>query len=207
MFQSKFATCSEYQNVEETEIQDCAQLRYLLLQNLSAMAKSGKKKWFDVRKIGFCHCGWAKKRREVGKTIDVGLLYILIVGTYSKFARKNNFLALGICFPQPCSSAGRRFAASRSLYKTTDELFRFHNKKFDEIRVKLDSTENPRSFEKYPTSPTPRCLGSCNWRTKVEEQQVPGLLIAWQTPRDELKTPLNLGGMLLTMRNLGRTCI
>jgi len=37
--------------------------------------------------------------------------------------------------------------------KTTDELFRFHNKIFDEMRCKLDSTENPRSFEKYPTTP------------------------------------------------------
>jgi len=44
----------------------------------------------------------------------LSLLYILILGTYSKFARKNSFLALGVCFLQPCSSAGRRFAASRS---------------------------------------------------------------------------------------------
>jgi len=35
------------------------------------------------------------------------------------------------------------------VYKTTDESFRFHNKNFDEMRCKLDSTENPRSFEKY----------------------------------------------------------
>ena len=39
------------------------------------------------------------------------------------------------------------------VYKTTDESFRFHNKNFDEMRCKLDSTENPRSFEKYPTPP------------------------------------------------------
>jgi len=39
------------------------------------------------------------------------------------------------------------------VYKTTDESFRFHNKKIDEIRCKLDATENPRSFEKYPTPP------------------------------------------------------
>jgi len=37
--------------------------------------------------------------------------YILILVSYSKFARENNFLALGVCFPQPCSSAGRRLAA------------------------------------------------------------------------------------------------
>jgi len=39
------------------------------------------------------------------------------------------------------------------IYKTTDESFRLHNKTFDEIRCKLDSTENPRLFEKYPTPP------------------------------------------------------
>jgi len=47
-------------------------------------------------------------------TQDLSLLHILISQTYSKFTRKNNFLAPGVCFPQPCSSAGRRFAASRS---------------------------------------------------------------------------------------------
>jgi len=37
------------------------------------------------------------------------------------------------------------------VYSATDESFRFHNSKLDEIRWKLNSTENPRSFEKYPT--------------------------------------------------------
>jgi len=40
--------------------------------------------------------------------LDLSLLYILILGTYRKFAQKNNFLALGVCFPQPWSSAARR---------------------------------------------------------------------------------------------------
>jgi len=39
------------------------------------------------------------------------------------------------------------------VYKTTDESFRFHDKKIDEMRCKLDSTEIPRPFEKYPTPP------------------------------------------------------
>ena len=37
------------------------------------------------------------------------------------------------------------------VYSTTEESFRFHNKNFDEMRCKLDSTENLRSFENYPT--------------------------------------------------------
>jgi len=65
---------------------------------------------------GSRHCT-AVLRTQVPKLctdIHLSLFYILILGTYSKFARNNNFLALGVCFPQPCSSAGRRFAASRS---------------------------------------------------------------------------------------------
>jgi len=47
--------------------------------------------------------------------LDRSLLYILILGTpYGKFARKNNFLTLGVCFPEKCSSASRMFATSQS---------------------------------------------------------------------------------------------
>jgi len=77
---------------------------------------SGKKTCFDAGKIGFCQCAAVHQTQVPNSCIDVdlSLLYILILGTYSKFARENNFLALGVCFPQPCSSAGRRFAAPRS---------------------------------------------------------------------------------------------
>jgi len=84
------------------------------LENRTAMATSGKKTCFDAGKIGFCHCA-AVLQTQVPKLytdLDLGLLYILILGTYSKFTLKHNFLVLGVCFPQPCSSAGRRFAAS-----------------------------------------------------------------------------------------------
>jgi len=47
--------------------------------------------------------------------------------------RKNQMLALGVCFPQPCSSAGRRYAAS--------------------MLCKLDSSEYARSFKHDPTLP------------------------------------------------------
>jgi len=57
------------------------------------------------------------------------LLYILTVGRHSKFARKNNFLALGVCFPQSCSSAGRRFAASRSRVQNYRRIVSFPQQK------------------------------------------------------------------------------
>ena len=46
--------------------------------------------------------------------LDPSLLYMLISGKYDKFTLKNNSLALGVDFPQTCSSAGRMFAESRS---------------------------------------------------------------------------------------------
>jgi len=67
--------------------------------------------------------------------LDISLLYILTLGTYSKFARKINFLALGVCFPQPCSSAGRRFAASRSRLQNYQRIVSFPPQKFDEMVV------------------------------------------------------------------------
>jgi len=46
--------------------------------------------------------------------LDPTLLYILILRTNIKFVWKNKMLALGACFPQPCSSVGRRVSVSRS---------------------------------------------------------------------------------------------
>jgi len=46
--------------------------------------------------------------------LDLTLLYISLLGTNSKFVRKNEMLALGVCLLQPCPSAGRRCAATRS---------------------------------------------------------------------------------------------
>jgi len=61
--------------------------------------------------------------------LDLSVFYILILGTYSKFAWKNNFLALGVCFLQPCSSAGRRFAASRSRLQNYRRIVSFPQQK------------------------------------------------------------------------------
>jgi len=76
----------------------------------------GAKNVFRRRKnlILLWRCRFSTQAPKLCTDLDLSLLYILIIGKYSKFARKNNFLALGVCFPQPCSSAGRRFVASRS---------------------------------------------------------------------------------------------
>ena len=94
--------------------------------------KIREKKCFDVWKLAFCRCA-AVLQAQVPKlctALDLSLLYILILGTYSKFARKNNFLALGVCFPQPCSSAGRRFARSRSRVQNYRRIVSFPQQKF-----------------------------------------------------------------------------
>ena len=71
--------------------------------------KIRKKKCFDVGKIRFCRCGAVLQTQVPKLCTDLALilLYILILGTYSKFARKIIFNHS----PQLCSSAGRRFAA------------------------------------------------------------------------------------------------
>jgi len=61
--------------------------------------------------------------------LDLSLLYILTSGTCSKFARDNNFQALGVCFPQPCSSAGSKFAASRSRLQYYRRIISFAQQK------------------------------------------------------------------------------
>jgi len=70
--------------------------------------------------------------------------------------RTNYLLAPGVCFLQPCSSAGRRFAASRSRVHKYRRIVSFPQN-FDEMSCKLDFTENPHSFKKYPTPPERLC--------------------------------------------------
>jgi len=65
--------------------------------------RNGKIRFFLRRNMFFSrsrHCA-AVLQTQVPKLctdLDLGLLYILILGTCSKFARKNNFQALGVCF-------------------------------------------------------------------------------------------------------------
>jgi len=62
------------------------------------LASSEKKRVSPAEKIGIWHCA-AVLCSQVPKTctdLDLSLLYILNLGTYSKFVRENNFLALGV---------------------------------------------------------------------------------------------------------------
>jgi len=61
--------------------------------------KIREKTSFDVGKIGFCRCASVLQTQvpKLCTALDLSLLYILILGTYSKFARENNFLSLGVC--------------------------------------------------------------------------------------------------------------
>jgi len=80
----------------------------------------GKKTCFDAGKIGFCHCA-AVLRAQVPKLwtdLDLSLLYILIPGTNSKFARKIDFLALGVY----CPAGQSAFRRSRPQLKLGEEI-------------------------------------------------------------------------------------
>jgi len=56
------------------------------------------------------------------------------------------------------------------VYKTTDKSFRFYHKKFDEMRCKLDSTENLRSFGKDQTPPEDLAFRRFILRTRLRNQ-------------------------------------
>jgi len=58
--------------------------------------------------------------------LDLSLLYILMMGT----TRKNKFRVLGVCFPQSRSSAGRRFASSRSRLQIYRRIISFPQLQF-----------------------------------------------------------------------------
>jgi hypothetical protein len=114
--------------------------------------------------------------------LDLRLIYILISRTYSKFARENSFpalRALEVCFPQPCSSSGRRFAVSRSHVQSYRRIVSFPQKKFDEMRCKLDSIENLRSSEKIRRNTQPHLMVGLNdvsQRTRISWAHFNGAL-------------------------------
>ena len=85
------------------------------------MAQSEKKTCFDAGKIGFCQCASVLKAQvpKVCSDLDLSLLYILILGTYSKFASKINFLALGVYCPAG-QSAFRRWRPQLKLGEEID---------------------------------------------------------------------------------------
>ena len=97
--------------------------------------------------------------------LDLSLLYILMLQTHSRFARRTHFLALGVCFPgrSPDRSLAAGLPCQDHVYITTDKSFRFYNNKLDEMPCELDATENPRSFKKCPTPPAHQASGGAQF--------------------------------------------
>ena len=79
-----------------------------------------KKTCFDAGKIGFCHCAWVLQAQvpKLCTDLDLSLLYILILGTCSKFDCKINFLALGVY----CPAGQSAFRRSRKQLKLGEEI-------------------------------------------------------------------------------------
>jgi len=73
----------------------------LALEERMRDGKIWKKTCFDAGKIGFCHCVSVLQAQvpKLCTDLDLSLLYILILGTYCKFARKIDFLALDVYCP------------------------------------------------------------------------------------------------------------
>jgi hypothetical protein len=109
----------------------CALFEFLLKEYRCAMETSGKKRVSPAGRIGIWHCAdFFSQIPKKYTDLDFSLLYILISWTHSKFARTNHLLAPGVCFPQPCSSAGRRFAASRSRLQYHHRIISFLQQKY-----------------------------------------------------------------------------
>jgi len=74
-----------------------------------------------AKSVGLHHCA-AAFFWQVSKScpdLEQTLLFILILGTYSKLVLKTKMLTLGVGFPQPCPSASRSVTGKgRGLLKS-----------------------------------------------------------------------------------------
>jgi len=82
--------------------------------------KIREKNMFRRRKNLIFHCAWVLQEHlpKLCTDLDLSLLYILILGTDSKFARKINFLALGVY----CHAGQSAFRRSRPQLKLGEEI-------------------------------------------------------------------------------------
>ena len=121
----------------------------------AAQWRLSRKRVLPTEKIGIWHgavvlCSLISKKCTV-TDLNLSLLYILMLGTYGKFALKIISWRSAFAFCRHAWALAACLPRHDHVYITTDESFRFHNNKFDEMPWKLNSTENPRSFKKYPT--------------------------------------------------------
>jgi len=100
---------------EKSDLGLCMTFFYLQKECRCAVPTSDESCGQTHLKIGSRHCAltFCLQVLKSCTDLDPTFLYISKPGTYSKFVRKNKMLALGVCFPQPCPSAGCRFAVSR----------------------------------------------------------------------------------------------
>jgi len=154
-----FAISSQYQNVEESRVQVRAQLWYLQTECHSAFANSDEFGSQTRFLIGRHAAAFFLKVSKLCTNKDQTLLHILILGTYTKFVWKNASArrlppaALLERWPQEC-----RFNITFALLPTICFVSTTTNSM--KMSCEPEYTENPRSFEKYPTPPCNRKIDS-----------------------------------------------
>ena len=111
----------------------------------------------DTAKTRFRRKNWAKIEKEPLKNIKMPKNHQgLAVGeqfwnfSRSAFASRRHARALAACLPR-----------QDHVYITPDGSLCFHNNIFDKMPCKLDSTENLRSFDKYPTQLSHLTYSTC----------------------------------------------
>jgi len=117
--------------------QDICSVRHILQHRCGALQK---RIWPEnSSKVGMAQPHFFRKVPEKCTDFNLTLLCILTLGTYTRFAWKNKMPALGVCFPQPCLSAGFAFYSHARALATgllrqdhvrvdIDQFFRFHKK-------------------------------------------------------------------------------
>ena len=127
------------QNVRESSIQVCAQLRYRILFATSGLAKRMRLHNNDFRLKNVFGRKISRKSAvrsyiflripKLCTDLNLSLLYIFDSQNMYQIRKKYKMPALGVCLPRPCSSAGRRFAASTSRLQYYQKIVSFPRQK------------------------------------------------------------------------------
>ena len=137
------------------------QCRHCQIQ-MRCMANFGKKRVSPGGKIGIWNCA-AVLFSQVPKLctdLDLSLRYILTQEHIANSLANTISWRSAFAFRNPARAMAAGLPRQDHVDKTTDELFCFHNKKFDEMRCKLNFTENPGSF----LNPKPHDRSICHGR-------------------------------------------
>ena len=90
---------------------------------------------------------FAKLEPKLCTNLDLSLFYMILILGIANSLGKRISQSSAFAFRSPARALAAGLPRQDHVYKSADASFRFHNKNFDEMRCKLDCTENLRSFD------------------------------------------------------------